>query len=95
MSYRQLHVLDETHVMNACKEDCCFVSLDFEGDMRTAQLRRNKVGKKKNQKKENKLRLNLCLFLYGLLTPFFYISENLDWTFFIISAFQHNTVARF
>ena len=22
-SYRQLHVLDETYVMNACREDCC------------------------------------------------------------------------
>jgi actin-related protein 6 len=36
VSYRQLHVLDETHVMNFCKEDCCFVSLDFDGDMRKA-----------------------------------------------------------
>ncbi|XP_040574868.1 actin-related protein 6 [Lepeophtheirus salmonis] len=33
VSYRQLHVLDETYVMNACKEDCCFVSLDFHADM--------------------------------------------------------------
>ena len=37
VSYRQIHVLDETHVMNAAKEDACFVSLDFEGDMRTAR----------------------------------------------------------
>nr|ACO15496.1 Actin-related protein 6 [Caligus clemensi] len=34
VSYRQLHVLDETYVMNACKEDACFVSLDFKGDMK-------------------------------------------------------------
>ncbi len=32
-------MLDETHVMNACKEDCCYVSLDFRGDMRKAALR--------------------------------------------------------
>jgi len=43
ISYRQLHVLDETHVMNACKEDCCYVSMDFEKDMATASLR-NQVG---------------------------------------------------
>lgn len=29
ISYRQLHVLDETYVMNQCKEDCCFVSQNF------------------------------------------------------------------
>ena len=34
ISYRQLHVLDETHVMNGCKEDCCFVSHNWEQDMR-------------------------------------------------------------
>ncbi|QQP57058.1 Actin-related protein 6, partial [Caligus rogercresseyi] len=34
VSYRQLHVLEETYVMNACKEDACFVSLDFHRDMR-------------------------------------------------------------
>ncbi len=39
ISYRQLHVLDETHVMNACKEDCCYISLDFQGDMRKAEKR--------------------------------------------------------
>ena len=39
ISYRQLHVLDETYVMNACREDCCYVSMDFEGDMKRAALR--------------------------------------------------------
>ena len=34
VSYRQIHVLDETHVMNAAKEDACFVSLDFDQDMK-------------------------------------------------------------
>ena len=33
ISYRQIHVLDETYVMNACKEDSCFVSLDYKKDM--------------------------------------------------------------
>jgi len=39
ISYRQLHVLDETYVMNACREDCCYVSLDYDSDMRTAAKR--------------------------------------------------------
>ena len=42
VSYRQIHVLDETHVMNAAKEDACFVSLDFEADMRTARAESRK-----------------------------------------------------
>lgn len=43
ISYRQLHVMDETHVMNACREDCCYVSLDFDGDMKKAALRHHEV----------------------------------------------------
>jgi len=39
ISYRQLHVLDETHVMNGCKEDCCYVSQDWEGDVKVAKKR--------------------------------------------------------
>ena len=39
ISYRQLHVLDETHVMNGCKEDCCYVSQDWEEDIRKARKR--------------------------------------------------------
>ncbi len=34
---RQLHVLDETFVMNACKEDCCYVALDWAEDVRIAK----------------------------------------------------------
>jgi actin-related protein 6 len=34
ISYRQIHVLEETYVMNACKEDACFVSLDFNHDLK-------------------------------------------------------------
>jgi len=39
ISYRQLHVLDETFVMNACKEDCCYVSTDFNSDIELAKAR--------------------------------------------------------
>uniref|UniRef100_A0A183BI80 Actin-related protein 6 n=1 Tax=Globodera pallida TaxID=36090 RepID=A0A183BI80_GLOPA len=33
ISYRQLHVMDETYLINCCKEDCCFVSTNFQHDM--------------------------------------------------------------
>ncbi|XP_078662939.1 actin-related protein 6-like [Branchiostoma floridae x Branchiostoma belcheri] len=39
ISYRQLHVLDETYVMNQVKEDVCYVSSQFYRDMETAKLR--------------------------------------------------------
>ncbi|XP_049579355.1 actin-related protein 6 isoform X1 [Syngnathus scovelli] len=39
ISYRQLHVMDETHVINQVKEDVCFVSQDFYRDMAVAQLK--------------------------------------------------------
>ena len=29
--------MDETYVINQCKEDTCFVSTDFNADMATAQ----------------------------------------------------------
>ena len=35
--FRQLHVMDETHVINQVKEDVCYVSQDFYQDMKTAQ----------------------------------------------------------
>lgn len=37
ISYRQIHVLDETYVMNACKEDSCYVSLQYEKDMQVSK----------------------------------------------------------
>ncbi|XP_015592076.1 actin-related protein 6 [Cephus cinctus] len=37
ISYRQLHVMDETYVINQAKEDSCFVSQDFYKDMNTAK----------------------------------------------------------
>ncbi|XP_078090836.1 actin-related protein 6 isoform X1 [Mustelus asterias] len=41
ISYRQLHVMDETHVINQVKEDVCYVSQDFYKDMEIAQLKGN------------------------------------------------------
>jgi len=39
ISYRQLHVLEETYVMNDCKEDCCYVTTDWNSDMKSCQSR--------------------------------------------------------
>jgi len=38
-SYRQLHVLDETHVMNGAKEDCCYVAQDWDKEVKVARAR--------------------------------------------------------
>lgn len=40
VSYRQLHVLDETCVMNQVKEDTCYVSSDFNSDMEICQVKK-------------------------------------------------------
>ncbi|KAF2359909.1 Actin family [Trinorchestia longiramus] len=37
VSYRQLNVMDETYVINQVKEDSCFVSADFNADMKKAR----------------------------------------------------------
>lgn len=37
ISYRQIHVMEETHVINEVKEDACFVSQDFNQDMEIAK----------------------------------------------------------
>ena len=31
--------MDETYVMNCCREDCCYVSQDFDADLREAEKR--------------------------------------------------------
>ncbi|KAK4885459.1 hypothetical protein RN001_001730 [Aquatica leii] len=36
ISYRQLHVMDETYVINQVKEDTCYVTPNFKEDMRIA-----------------------------------------------------------
>ena len=37
ISYRQLNVMDESYVINQVKEDCCFVSQNFNMDMEIAR----------------------------------------------------------
>lgn len=37
ISYRQLHVMDETYVMNQVKEDACYVAVDFNKEMEIAK----------------------------------------------------------
>ena len=37
LSYRQLHVMDETYVVNQVKEDSCFVSQDYYADVEIAK----------------------------------------------------------
>ncbi|XP_029009862.1 actin-related protein 6 isoform X2 [Betta splendens] len=39
ISYRQLHVMDETHVINQVKEDVCYVSQHFYKDLEIAQMK--------------------------------------------------------
>lgn len=39
ISYRQLNVMDESYVINQVKEDACFVSNDFNADMKIAKNR--------------------------------------------------------
>ncbi|XP_008410839.1 actin-related protein 6 [Poecilia reticulata] len=39
ISYRQLHVMDETYVINQVKEDVCYVSQQFYKDMEMAQMK--------------------------------------------------------
>lgn len=39
ISYRQLNVMDESYVINQVKEDSCFVSQNFYGDMAIAKKR--------------------------------------------------------
>lgn len=39
ISYRQLNVMDESYVINQVKEDSCFVSQNFYGDMEMAKKR--------------------------------------------------------
>jgi len=47
ISYRQLHVMDETYVINQVKEDSCFVSQDLFKDMELAKckLENNTIAK--------------------------------------------------
>lgn len=41
ISYRQLNVIDETFVMNQCKEDTCFVSSNLDKDLEICKSNRS------------------------------------------------------
>uniref|UniRef100_A0A6G1SDJ2 Actin-related protein 6 n=1 Tax=Aceria tosichella TaxID=561515 RepID=A0A6G1SDJ2_9ACAR len=44
ISYRQMNVMDETYVINQCKEDVCFVSTKFHEELKTCeQKKRNNI----------------------------------------------------
>ena len=43
ISYLQLNVLDETYVMNQCKEDCCYVSTDFVNELDECKSDNNSI----------------------------------------------------
>lgn len=44
ISYRQMNVMDETYVINQCKEDVCFIAEDFEEKLKECQQNKhNKV----------------------------------------------------
>ncbi|XP_039663755.1 actin-related protein 6 [Perca fluviatilis] len=43
ISYRQLHVMDETYVINQVKEDVCYVSQQFYKDMEMLQRKKGEV----------------------------------------------------
>lgn len=45
ISYRQLQVLDETYVMNQCKEDSCFVSQDLNSDLVECMKKNNSISR--------------------------------------------------
>lgn len=46
LSYRQIHVMEETYVINQCKEDACYVEENFEARLKECeQDKRDKVVK--------------------------------------------------
>lgn len=46
ISYRQMNVMDETYVINQCKEDVCFVALDFEEKLKECEKsKQNKIAR--------------------------------------------------
>lgn len=60
VSYRQLNVLEETYVMNECKEDVCYVADDFQRHMDIAKYC---FAKKKKRETENKFGIVKNIFL--------------------------------
>lgn len=46
ISYRQMNVMDETFVINQCKEDTCFVATDFKASLRECEKKKhNKIAR--------------------------------------------------
>lgn len=46
ISYRQMNVMDETYVINQCKEDVCFVATNFDESLKSCeQTRQNKIAR--------------------------------------------------
>ena len=43
VSYRQLNLLEETHIVNKMKEDCCYVSNNILDDLQTCQQKQNPI----------------------------------------------------
>ncbi|XP_065676699.1 actin-related protein 6-like [Hydra vulgaris] len=70
ISYRQLHVLDETFVMNQVKEDCCYVTNQFLEDLIIT----------KKKKKENTIAQDYVLPDYTDVKRGFIRSQEDMWT---------------
>lgn len=46
ISYRQMNVMDETYVINQCKEDVCFIANDFEATLKECEeSKQNKIAR--------------------------------------------------
>lgn len=46
ISYRQMNVMDETYVINQCKEDVCYIATDFEKSLKECEQNpRNKIAR--------------------------------------------------
>ena len=43
LSYKEINLKGETHLVNQIKEHTCFVSSDFRGDMDEAKMRNSKL----------------------------------------------------
>lgn len=86
-----MHVLDETHVMNQCKEDCCYVSEDFVKEFEVCKEKKNSIIRdyvlpdfvtyKRGFVREDhpgKFKILKISKLYPLLNYFFLLSKHLD-----------------
>lgn len=67
ISYRQLHVMEETCVINQVKEDVCFVSQDLKNDMKIARMSgdKNTIVKNYVLPDFNSIRRGLEFFIFN------------------------------